>query len=47
MSGGVWRQLKREGNRFRGDAVAAESLVSLVGRVAHKEYVTLLQYNVH
>lgn len=46
VSGGVWRQLKREGNRFRGEAVAAQSAVSLVGRVGHKEYETLLQYNV-
>jgi hypothetical protein len=46
VSGGVWRQLKREGDRFRGEAVAAESAVSLVGRVAEKEYETLLQYNV-
>jgi hypothetical protein len=46
VSGGIWRQLKREGDRFRGEAVAAESAVSLVGRVAQKEYETLLQYNV-
>ena len=46
VSGGIWRQLKREGDRFRGEAVAAESAVSLVGRVAAKEYETLLQYNV-
>jgi hypothetical protein len=47
VSGGVWRHLTREGDRFRGDAVAAESSVYLVGRSGgRKEFETLLQYQV-
>jgi hypothetical protein len=47
VSGGIWRHLTREGDRFRGEAVATESLVSLVGRTDDsKDFETLLQYQV-
>jgi transglutaminase-like putative cysteine protease len=47
VSGGIWYHLKREGDRFRGETVAAESTVSLVGRSnASKAFETLLQYQV-
>jgi hypothetical protein len=47
VSGGVWRHLKRDGDRFRGEALAAETAVSLVGRRGgNKEFETLLQYQV-
>ena len=47
VSGGAWHHLKREGNRFRGQAIAAESSVSLVGRTSgSKSFETLLQYQV-
>ena len=48
VSGGVWRKLKRNGDRFQGEAVAAASAVSLVGRDAgSKDFETLLQYQVN
>jgi hypothetical protein len=48
VSGGVWRKLKRDGDRFHGEAVAAESAVALVGRDGNrKEYDTLLHYQVN
>jgi hypothetical protein len=48
VSGGVWHQLSREGNRFRGETIAADSTVALVGRsIGSKIYETLLQYQVH
>ncbi len=47
VSGGIWRHLKREGDRFRGEAVALESVFSLVGRGdGRKDFETLLQYQV-
>lgn len=47
VSGGVWLHLTREGDRFRGEAVASASAVSLVGRSASsKEFETLLHYQV-
>lgn len=47
VSGGVWRHLAREGDRFRGEAIAAENSVLLVGRSdKSKEFETLLQYDV-
>ena len=47
VSGGVWRHLKREGDRFRGEVVASETVVSLVGRSgARQPFATLLQYEV-
>jgi hypothetical protein len=47
VSGGVWRRLARDGDRFRGEVVAAESVVSLVGRTdGKKPFETLLQYEV-
>lgn len=47
VSGGAWHHLKREGSRFRGETVAAESTVSLVGRTnGSKSFETLLQYQV-
>jgi hypothetical protein len=47
VSGGVWRHLVREGDRFRGEAIASENLVSLVGRTGgNKEFETFLQYEV-
>jgi hypothetical protein len=47
VSGGIWRHLVREGNRFRGETVASESSVSLVGRTNRSQsFETLLQYQV-
>lgn len=47
VSGGVWRHLARDGDRFRGEAIATESSVALVGRAgANKEFETLLHYQV-
>jgi transglutaminase-like putative cysteine protease len=47
VSGGVWRQLVRDGDRFRGEAVAAETTVSVVGRGrGAKQFDTLLYYEV-
>lgn len=47
VSGGNWHQLSREGNRFRGETVAADGTLSLVGRSnGSKIYETLLQYQV-
>lgn len=47
VSGGVWRKLTREGDRFRGEAIASESALQLVGRSGgSKEFETLLQYQV-
>jgi hypothetical protein len=48
VSGGVWRKLERNGDRFRGEAVAADAAISLVGRDgARKDFETLLQYQVN
>lgn len=45
VSGGVWTHLRREGDRFRGEAAASESAVSLVGRSGSgKQFETLLHY---
>jgi hypothetical protein len=47
VSGGVWSKLTREGDRFRGEAVATEKDVALVGRTpGSKDYETLLYYQV-
>ena len=47
VSGGVWRKLIREGDHFRGEAVAIESALALVGRMpGSKEFETLLHYQV-
>jgi hypothetical protein len=47
VSGGVWRHLRREGDRFRGEAIASQSAVSLVGRsTGSKDFETLLHYTV-
>lgn len=47
VSGGVWRHLERDGDRFRGEVIASESAVSLVGRSASNQaFETLLQYEV-
>ena len=47
VSGGVWRRLTRDGDRFRGETVAADKDVALVGRSASgKEFETVLHYQV-
>jgi hypothetical protein len=47
VSGGIWRHLVREGDHFRGEAVALASVFSLVGRGdGRKDFETLLQYQV-
>lgn len=48
VSGEVWTQLSRSGDRFHGAAPAAASAVYVVGRSSAdpREYVTLLHYTV-
>lgn len=48
VSGGAWTQLEREGDLFRGGAIADGDVVQLVGkRSGSDEYQTLLHYRVN
>lgn len=47
VSGGIWRHLERVGDHFRGETVAAETHVALVGKPRGSEkFETLLYYQV-
>ena len=47
VSGKSWTHLRRDGDRFRGEAPASGAIVSVVGREsAKREFETLLQYDV-